>query len=81
MTKAVILAAGKGVRMKSEQPKVLQDILGAPILSHVLPSLREAGITDIIVVVGFEADRVFAYRWSRTSLRRVGGASEGSCRE
>ncbi|SVC98540.1 uncharacterized protein METZ01_LOCUS351394, partial [marine metagenome] len=58
MTKAVILAAGKGVRMKSEQPKVLQDILGAPILSHVLTSVREAGISDIIVVVGFEADRV-----------------------
>ncbi|MDP6957671.1 MAG: NTP transferase domain-containing protein [Planctomycetota bacterium] len=58
MTKAVILAAGKGVRMKSEQPKVLQDILGAPILSHVLTAVREAGISDIIVVVGFQADRV-----------------------
>ena len=56
MTKAVILAAGKGVRMKSEQPKVLQDILGAPILSHVLTSVREAGISDIIVVLNTDAD-------------------------
>ncbi len=58
MTKAVILAAGKGVRMKSEQPKVLQEILGAPILAHVLTAVRDAGISDIVVVVGYQADRV-----------------------
>lgn len=58
MTKAVILAAGKGVRMRSERPKVLQEILGAPILAHILTALRDAGVTDIVVVVGYQADRV-----------------------
>jgi bifunctional UDP-N-acetylglucosamine pyrophosphorylase/glucosamine-1-phosphate N-acetyltransferase len=58
--KAVVLAAGKGVRMKSERPKVLHEILGRPVLDFVLRNLRLAGIQDIVVVVGHQAEKVRA---------------------
>jgi bifunctional UDP-N-acetylglucosamine pyrophosphorylase/glucosamine-1-phosphate N-acetyltransferase len=56
--KAVVLAAGKGVRMKSERPKVLHKILGRPVLDFVVRNLRLAGVEDIVVVVGHQADLV-----------------------
>ncbi len=58
--KAVVLAAGKGVRMKSDRPKVLHEILGRPVLDFVLRNLRLAGVQDIVVVVGHQADKVRA---------------------
>lgn len=58
--KAVVLAAGKGVRMKSERPKVLHEILGRPVLDFVLRNLRLAGVQDIVVVVGHQGDKVRA---------------------
>jgi bifunctional UDP-N-acetylglucosamine pyrophosphorylase / glucosamine-1-phosphate N-acetyltransferase len=53
---AVVLAAGKGTRMKSAVPKVLHELLGKPMISYVLDSVRNAGITDIITVVGHGSD-------------------------
>lgn len=50
---AIILAAGRGTRMKSRTPKVLHKILGRPILSYVIDSVRRSGISDIITVVGY----------------------------
>jgi bifunctional UDP-N-acetylglucosamine pyrophosphorylase/glucosamine-1-phosphate N-acetyltransferase len=50
---AIILAAGRGTRMKSRTPKVLHEILGRPILSYVIDSLRHSGISDIITVAGY----------------------------
>ncbi|MBI3856665.1 MAG: bifunctional N-acetylglucosamine-1-phosphate uridyltransferase/glucosamine-1-phosphate acetyltransferase [Planctomycetes bacterium] len=58
--KAVVLAAGKGVRMKSDRPKVLHEILGRPVLDFVLRNLRLSGVKDIVVVVGHQADKVKA---------------------
>jgi bifunctional UDP-N-acetylglucosamine pyrophosphorylase/glucosamine-1-phosphate N-acetyltransferase len=58
--KAVVLAAGKGVRMKSDRPKVLHEILGRPVLDFVLRNLRQAGVEDVIVVVGHQAEKVKA---------------------
>ncbi len=57
---AVVLAAGKGTRMRSEIPKVLHPILDEPMIAHTLRSLREAGISpeNTVVVVGYGADRV-----------------------
>ncbi|MFN3190611.1 MAG: NTP transferase domain-containing protein [Aureliella sp.] len=55
---AIVLAAGRGTRMKSELPKVLFPALGRPMLHWVLDSLRSAGITRSIVVVGYRADLV-----------------------
>jgi bifunctional UDP-N-acetylglucosamine pyrophosphorylase/glucosamine-1-phosphate N-acetyltransferase/UDP-N-acetylglucosamine pyrophosphorylase len=55
---AVVMAAGKGTRMKSELPKVLIPVLGRPMLDYVLDALEQAGIERIIVVVGYRADDV-----------------------
>jgi bifunctional UDP-N-acetylglucosamine pyrophosphorylase/glucosamine-1-phosphate N-acetyltransferase len=55
---AVILAAGQGTRMKSSQPKVLHQILGRPMIAYLLDTIREAGINDIVVVVGHQAEAV-----------------------
>lgn len=55
---AVVLAAGKGTRMKSRLVKVLHPLCGRPMVQHVVNNLRLAGIERIIVVVGFQADKV-----------------------
>ena len=57
-TTAVVLAAGKGTRMKSELPKVLFPVLGRAMIHWVLDALQSAGIRQIIVVVGYRADLV-----------------------
>ncbi len=54
----LVLAAGKGTRMKSKFPKVMHELLGIPILGHVLTLLDSTGIKDVIVVVGHGADVV-----------------------
>ena len=48
--RAVVLAAGKGTRMKSERPKVLHELCGRPMLWFVLRALHEAGVDDVTVV-------------------------------
>jgi bifunctional UDP-N-acetylglucosamine pyrophosphorylase/glucosamine-1-phosphate N-acetyltransferase/UDP-N-acetylglucosamine pyrophosphorylase len=57
---AVVLAAGKGTRMKSELPKVLCPVVGRPMIHFVLDALEKAGIRRHIVVVGHESDMVEA---------------------
>ncbi len=57
---AVVLAAGKGTRMKSDLPKVLHKLDGRPLLDHVLDTAAAAGIGHTVVVVGHEADLVKA---------------------
>ncbi len=56
--KAVVLAAGKGVRMKSDLPKVVHAIQGKPLVLHVVENLRSAGVDEIICVVGYKAEIV-----------------------
>ena len=48
--RAVVLAAGKGTRMKSAHPKVLHEICGRPMLWYTLQALRDAGVSDTVVV-------------------------------
>lgn len=55
---AVILAAGKGVRMCSDLPKVVHKIGGKPIIEHVVKTVFEAGIKDITIVVGHGREKV-----------------------
>ncbi|MCR9234537.1 MAG: NTP transferase domain-containing protein [bacterium] len=57
---AVILAAGKSTRMKSELPKVLHPILGRPMIDYVLDAARAAGCEKIVVIVGHKAEEVKA---------------------
>lgn len=57
---AVVLAAGKGTRMKSDAPKVLHEVHGRSMLEHVLDAVNAAGIRRTVVVVGYKADEVKA---------------------
>lgn len=60
----VILAAGEGSRMRpltTERPKVMLPLAGKPILEHLIESVKEAGISDIILVTGYHAEAVKSY--------------------
>jgi len=57
---AVILAAGKGTRMKAQEPKAAVHVGGRPMAARVAAAMREAGISRIIAVVGHRADDVRA---------------------
>jgi len=59
-TKAVILAAGKSTRMITDTPKVLHGVCGRPMLAYVLDACREAGVSELIVVVGYRKEEVLA---------------------
>jgi bifunctional UDP-N-acetylglucosamine pyrophosphorylase / glucosamine-1-phosphate N-acetyltransferase len=56
--KAIILAAGKGTRMKSDLLKVVHEVAGKPIVQYVIDSVNELGVTDIFTVVGHQAESV-----------------------
>jgi len=66
---AVILAAGKGTRMKSDLPKVMHQACGRPMVHWVVDACRQAGAERIVVVVGHMADLV------RSSLADEPGVS------
>ena len=60
--KSIILAAGKGTRMKSELPKVLHTIFNKPLLSYVIEAVENTGYVDEnFVIVGHEAEKVEAF--------------------
>jgi len=59
--KAVVLAAGKGTRLKpltNTRPKHLIPVGGKPILEHVLLALKKAGIHEIYIIVGYRAEMI-----------------------
>ena len=58
MKNAIILAAGKGTRMKSDLPKVLHQVLKVPMVQLILNSLKEAGAERIITVTGYRHELV-----------------------
>jgi bifunctional UDP-N-acetylglucosamine pyrophosphorylase/glucosamine-1-phosphate N-acetyltransferase len=55
---AVLLAAGHGIRMKSDLPKVLHPLAGKPMLWHTLQAVKQAITEKPVVIVGHGADRV-----------------------
>jgi dTDP-glucose pyrophosphorylase len=62
--KAVILAAGKGTRMRdltNERPKPMLHVQGKPILEHIIDGLIETGIREFFVVTGFRAEVIEEY--------------------
>ena len=61
ITKAVLLAAGRGTRMRdltSELPKPMLQVRGKPVLAHIVDGLKAAGISDFLIVVGWRAEVV-----------------------
>lgn len=58
---AVILAGGQGKRMKSELPKPMFEVLGEPMLEWVMKSCEEAGINDLCIVKGYNAEVIENY--------------------
>jgi UDP-N-acetylglucosamine diphosphorylase/glucosamine-1-phosphate N-acetyltransferase len=54
----IILAAGKGTRMKSEKAKVLHSVTGRPMILHVVETAVEVSCKEIIIVIGHQAERV-----------------------
>ena len=62
MVRAIILAAGKGTRMKSELPKVLHSIFDKPLLGYVLDAAKDSGLVDYsYVIVGHKSEQVEKY--------------------
>jgi dTDP-glucose pyrophosphorylase len=62
--KAVILAAGKGTRMKeltNELPKPMLKVHGKPILEHIMDGLIGAQIREVFIVTGYRADAIESY--------------------
>ncbi|TDM14858.1 bifunctional UDP-N-acetylglucosamine diphosphorylase/glucosamine-1-phosphate N-acetyltransferase GlmU [Macrococcoides canis] len=57
---AVILAAGKGTRMKSKLHKVLHPVCGKPMVQHVIDNIKKADVTEIVTIVGYGAEDVKA---------------------
>jgi bifunctional UDP-N-acetylglucosamine pyrophosphorylase/glucosamine-1-phosphate N-acetyltransferase/UDP-N-acetylglucosamine pyrophosphorylase len=55
---AIVLAAGKGTRMRSELPKVLVPLAGRPMIRYVVDALHAARVERLVVVVGYRADLV-----------------------
>lgn len=55
---AIILAAGKGTRMKSDLPKVLHEVCGRPMLAWVIDACTQADAGRLLLVVGHRAERV-----------------------
>lgn len=62
--KAVLLAAGRGTRMReltNELPKPMIIVRGQPVLRHIVDGLRDAGVKRFLVIVGYRADVVRDY--------------------
>jgi glucose-1-phosphate thymidylyltransferase len=62
--RAVILAAGEGLRLRPftlTRPKVMMPVAGRPILEYVVEALRENGVTDVTMVVGYQRERIQSY--------------------
>jgi UDP-N-acetylglucosamine diphosphorylase / glucose-1-phosphate thymidylyltransferase / UDP-N-acetylgalactosamine diphosphorylase / glucosamine-1-phosphate N-acetyltransferase / galactosamine-1-phosphate N-acetyltransferase len=61
INKAVILAAGRGTRMReltNNVPKPMIEVRGKPVLQHIVEGLRDAGVRKFVIVVGYHAEAV-----------------------
>ncbi|BCS98555.1 hypothetical protein DSLASN_41870 [Desulfoluna limicola] len=59
-TAVIVLAAGKGTRMKSDKAKVLHEVHGRPMVDYVMASASEIAGSDVVVIVGHQAEAVKA---------------------
>jgi UDP-N-acetylglucosamine diphosphorylase / glucose-1-phosphate thymidylyltransferase / UDP-N-acetylgalactosamine diphosphorylase / glucosamine-1-phosphate N-acetyltransferase / galactosamine-1-phosphate N-acetyltransferase len=59
--KAVVLAAGRGTRMREltdDLPKPMIEVRGKPVLQHIIEGLRDAGVCRFVIIVGYHAETV-----------------------
>jgi MurNAc alpha-1-phosphate uridylyltransferase len=73
-TKAMVLAAGLGVRMRpltDNLPKPLVPVAGRPLLDHVLDKLADAGVSEAVVNVHYLPDQIIAHTAARTRPRVI----------
>jgi UDP-N-acetylglucosamine diphosphorylase / glucose-1-phosphate thymidylyltransferase / UDP-N-acetylgalactosamine diphosphorylase / glucosamine-1-phosphate N-acetyltransferase / galactosamine-1-phosphate N-acetyltransferase len=59
--KAVVLAAGRGTRMREltdDIPKPMIEVRGKPVLQHIVEGLRDAGVRRLLIIVGYHAEAV-----------------------
>ena len=64
VSRAVILAAGRGTRMGAfteEVPKPMLEVRGRPMLAHILDGLRAAGLSEFLFVTGYHAEKIESY--------------------
>ncbi len=64
VTKAVLLAAGRGTRMREltlDLPKPMIPVRGRPVLAHIVAGLVAAGVADLLIIVGYRAEVVREY--------------------
>lgn len=66
---AIVLAAGKGTRMRSTLPKVMHNLLGKPLLAWVLDVIQEMGISRVQVVIGHGKDILGQYLKGRGLIK------------
>ena len=55
---AIVMAAGKGTRMKSKNSKLVQKIYGKEIVKRAVENAEKAGVKDIVAVVGYKKEEV-----------------------
>ena len=58
MRNAIVLAAGKGTRMKSDRSKVIHTIIDRPMLAYIIDALRAVSVQRIVVIVGYQAESI-----------------------
>lgn len=79
----IVMAAGKGTRMKSATPKVLQRLGGRPLLAHVLQTAQQLSSQRLIVVTGHRAPAVEAWLaqtdWPVETVRQEPQLGTGHC--
>ena len=61
MKSAIVLAAGKGTRMKSSKNKVMHEVLGKPMIGHVVDRLSSIDVDEVVMVVGHQASSIQDY--------------------
>ncbi len=57
---AIVMAAGKGTRMKSKKSKLVQKIFGKEVVRRAVENAKNAGVQDIVAVVGYQKEEVMA---------------------
>jgi dTDP-glucose pyrophosphorylase len=71
ITKAVLLAAGRGTRMRDlteALPKPMLEVRGKPVLQHIVEGLRDSGLTNLLIVVGWREEVVKEFFGDGTKL-------------